>query len=120
MTTTPASPQQYHQEHKALSITIDGLYVETVLSQADLMGYLCTRVGNIRDFHLPFYRNFMALYTMTANHKEMEPFKEVSEKIRRWGYPSNHFDPGKSMAGVSLFNDWGAALFKSGILSVKK
>ena len=113
-------PQQYHQDHKALTATIDGLYVETVLSQAELMSHLCTRVGNIRDYFLPFYRAFMALHSMTESHKEMDPYRELSERIRRWGYPSNHFDPVKSMAGVELFREWGSALFKAGLLSVKK
>ncbi len=118
--TSPSIPQQYHLDHKALSITIDGLYVDTVLSKADLMGYLCTKVGNIRDYYFPFYRSFMALYTMTANHKEMEPFSDVSSRIKKWGYPSNHVDPSKSLIGIGLFDQWGSALFKSGILSVKK
>lgn len=118
--TAPSIPQQYHLDHKALGVTIDGLYVDTVLSKAELMGYLCIRVGNIRDFYFPFYRSFIALYTMTANHKEMEPFSDVSDKIRRWGYPSNHINPDKSLEGIKLFDLWHAALFKSGILSVKK
>lgn len=118
--TNGAVPQQYHQDHKALSVTIDGLYVETALAQADLMGYLCIHVGNIRDYYLPFYRSFIALYTMTASLKEMEPFSDLSAKVKKWGIPSNHIDPGKCLIGIDLFADWGAALFKSGILSTKK
>jgi hypothetical protein len=118
--TNGAAPQQYHQDHKALSITIDGLFVETAFAQSDLMGHLCIRVGNIRDYYLPFYRSFMALYTMTSGHKEMEPYADLSGKVKRWGTPSNHIDPSKCMVGITLFFEWKDALFKSGILSMKK
>ena len=115
--THPVIPQQ---EHQGLSNTIDSLYIGSVVSAAELRVYLCDRKGPVRVPFLAFYGNFIALFTMTYKHKEMEPYKETSDKIAKWAYPSNHIDPPKCLRGIELFDEWQAGLFKAGLLSVRK
>ena len=107
------------QEHHGLCTTIDSLYIASVLTSTNLRRWLIIRQGPIRDPFLSFYENFVALFTMTYKHKEMEPYKEIADKIIRWEY-RNHIDPDRCMIGIRLFDDWQAGLFKAGLLSVRK
>jgi len=108
------------QEHRGLSNTIDSLYIASVCSAASLRVYLCDPKGPVRVPFLVFYGDFVALFTMTCKHKEMEVHKDVAERITKWAHPSNHIDAAKCMRGIELFNDWQERLFKAGLLSVRK
>ena len=118
--TDPQTSQIYHQEHRALSPTIDEAYIETVIAAAELKEYLCTRMGPIREPFLAFYRRFNILYMMTCQHKEMDPYRDTAKQITAWAYPGNHITPAKCMKGIDLFDLWQAHLFKAGIMSVRK
>jgi hypothetical protein len=107
-------------EHKGLSNTIDSLYIASVSCSANLRRYLCNPVGPIKIPFLDFYENFVALFTMTYKHKEMESFKEAADKIVKWAFPSNHITPDKCLKGIELFDEWQAGLFRAGLLSVRK
>ena len=108
------------QEHHGICTTIDSLYIASVLTAAELRRWLIFRQGPIRDPFLSFYENFIALFTMTHKHKEMEPYRAVADKVSKWGFPSNHIDPDRCMTGIKLFDEWQTGLFNVGLLSVRK
>ena len=108
------------QEHKGLSQAIDAAYMDAVEYKGILMERLCTGVGMLRVYYLPFYRSFVKLFTMTCKRKEMEPCRELSDRIQRWATPTRVIDEAKCLNGIKLFDEWQAELYKNGVLSVRK
>ena len=107
------------QEHRGIRETIDLLYVWTATYSAELRGHLVERIGPLQEPYMNFYRSFAALHTMTCCHKEMEPYKHISENIVSWVNTRN-VNEQSSYKGLQLFDLWQSALFKAGLLSVRK
>ena len=114
------SPHSVPQsEHRNILAEIDFYYGETCKASAWLQRYLIIKIGPMRDPFLYFFENFITLFTMTHKHKEMGTAKEVSEKILKWRN-GTEITPARCKKGIELFDDWQEALFKAGLLSVRK
>ncbi len=110
-----ASGMVEQKEHKEYQNDIDRLFAETSFYQSELVGAMQYRKGVSRQLFLPFYMNFLNLYTQTVKSKHMQKEVDLIKRIDEWMNFKKNIDEARVIEGMKLFREWGTAMENQGI-----
>lgn len=108
------------KDHKEYQNDIDRLFADTSYYLSELVGAMQYKKGVSRQLFLPFYMNFLNLYTQTVKSKHMQKEETLIKTIDKWMNHKNQINEERVIEGMELFRKWGTAMENQGIHTITR